>query len=287
MKLAVYDFRLAGRLDSDCELRLGDWLRSGCLTAQESWLKHLSTPVNLSLESITTAHPLELIRRIPEAGVGFQVAVGSLGSATLLVMARPLALGLVAMMFGDGVETLPEDRPLTAVETTSLEFLVQELVAAFDQAWREAGPALDLKLGETELRPQRTQCLPVEEGVIVIELGLSGGFGKQTCHWLSPRNKLENRLDGVGVEGDGKGGTARPQLEKLTGELPVEVGVELGTVELPLGQLASLRCGDLVILQQKVTDPLVARVAGRDKFRVWPGRIGSRQVIEVASLIES
>ena len=56
--------------------------------------------------------------------------------------------------------------------------------------------------------------------------------------------------------------------------------------EVPLSRLAGLAEGDLLILGQRVTDPLTAKVAEADKFRVWPGRVGRRQAVRVESPVK-
>ncbi len=76
------------------------------------------------------------------------------------------------------------------------------------------------------------------------------------------------------------------KLEALVRELPIEVTVDLGMVELPIAQLARLTPGDLLILNQRVSEPLIARVDSRPKFRGWPGRVGSRQSLQIESLRE-
>ena len=76
------------------------------------------------------------------------------------------------------------------------------------------------------------------------------------------------------------------KVEVVVRELPIEVTVDLGVVELPLSQLASLSPGDLLILNQRVSEPLIARVDGQAKFRGWPGRVGLRQSSQFASLQE-
>ena len=69
--------------------------------------------------------------------------------------------------------------------------------------------------------------------------------------------------------------------------VPVPVSVTLGSVQVHVSDLADLRSGDLVKLDQQVSEPLIACVAGEEKYRVWPGRVGSRKAIQIDSLIES
>jgi len=76
----------------------------------------------------------------------------------------------------------------------------------------------------------------------------------------------------------------RAEVEKLVRNWTADLSVELGTVNMPLGQVANLRPGDVLILDQRVNEPLKATVEGREKFRVWPGQIRSRLGIQVESV---
>ena len=66
----------------------------------------------------------------------------------------------------------------------------------------------------------------------------------------------------------------------------LEISVQLGAARLPLHQLTRLRVGDLVILDQRVHEPLAAFVAGEQKFKGWPGRAGARQAFQIDSSVE-
>jgi flagellar motor switch protein FliM len=43
--------------------------------------------------------------------------------------------------------------------------------------------------------------------------------------------------------------------------------------------LTQLKAGDVLVLRQKVNQPLDGLVSGARKFRVWPGVIGSRAAV--------
>ena len=67
--------------------------------------------------------------------------------------------------------------------------------------------------------------------------------------------------------------------------MATELTVILGTAEVPLSRLATLAEGDLLILGQRVSEPLAARIADVDKYRVWPGSMQRRQVVQIEAAI--
>ena len=62
-----------------------------------------------------------------------------------------------------------------------------------------------------------------------------------------------------------------------------EVAIRLGSVQLSAPQLANLRVGDLVVLDQRVSDPLQATIANEPRFWGWPGQVGQRQAYVIDS----
>ena len=189
---------------------------------------------------------------------------------------------------GGAVGEAATDRELTSVEEAVCEYLIQKLFAALlQEAWPGANP-LQLTLGTREPAACWGRLFAQDENLIACEFVVTGPFGEQPWHWLLPFKGLPQQLGGsAGL------GTPAPEAEPdhrlraLVDDLPVEVVALLGTAELTLSQLAGLQAGDVVLLKQRVSDPLSAVVAGRPRFRVWPGRSGSRQSFRIESLTES
>jgi len=103
---------------------------------------------------------------------------------------------------------------------------------------------------------------------------------------MAPAEGIEERLS-LSRSGQGPAhGPDQALMDAVVRELPVEVVVDLGEVEVPLTQLAQLSVGDLLILNRRVSDPLTARVGGRAKFIGWPGKMGPRQAVHIVSIVE-
>ena len=68
-------------------------------------------------------------------------------------------------------------------------------------------------------------------------------------------------------------------------KIPLEVVVGLGRTSIHVADLVNLQVGDIVILNQRVSDPLYAEVAGTVKYLGWPGRLGTRQAFQIGSLV--
>jgi flagellar motor switch protein FliM len=288
MTTETYNFRRPGRLASDLEQRLGNWLRVFCARVPVHWAKHVPVALEMEYCKLETVRPAEGLARLTDAVVSYRILMNEEEMSTLLILPRPLTLALLAGLLGDAANTLPADRELTVVEEALTEHIIQNLfLALLQETWPGPTP-LPICIQRKELNPKWTRMFSPNENVVVATFAVRGPFGEQEWYWMVPQKGLLSqlsRLTGTSQEPEQEL-AARPRLESLVRELPVEITVALGVVELPIAQLARLRPGDMVILDQRVSEPLIAAVAGQKRLRGWAGRVGSAQAFQVESLIE-
>jgi flagellar motor switch protein FliM len=284
MKLEVYDFRKPGRLTSDLEQRLASWLRSALALLPAKWAKHLPLPVTISLAEIQTAGPNEALALLPDAVVCHCLGLGDAPVHSLLAFPRNVSLALLAGVMGDSPTEFPQDRVLTPVEDSLWNFLLQQLLQVLEESWPSDEP-MPLAVKSAVAQPKRCKILPSDTTVLVLVFVIGGPFGESKWFWLVPQQDLMERLTRSSQDVE-KRPTVRPTLESLVGEMAVEFSVRLGATELPVSQLTRLRAGDVVILDQRVSEPLEACIAGQTRFHVWPGRVGPRRAFQIDSLVD-
>lgn len=282
-----YNFHKPSRLSIELQEQVVDWLSAAFALTAEKWAQHLAVPVTHALEGVDTVRPVEALQELSDSVVAYQVAVGPDELRTLIVLPRPLLVTLAAGVLGEECAELASDRSLTAVEASLVEYLMQMLLAAIQESW-PVGAAPKIRLIDAEPSPKRTRLFKPEENLARFALTMSGPFGEQRWQWLVPHKGLAE-LFGRSLEGQGpvQEAVVRTQLESLVGAMPLEVRVRLGGAVLHVSELARLRTGDLVLLDQPVSSPLPASVAGETRFMIWPGRVGPMQAIQIESLVES
>lgn len=287
MTLKAYNFRKPDRPAGSLEQRLGVWLRAAESLATDKGAALLPFRVEMALAGIEVLSPGEALARLPDAVVAYRVAFSGEPAAMLFVWPRPLALALVNGVLGDTPADLPADRELTLVELSLCEYLMQGLaVSVLQETWSGATP-LALTLEEREPSPRWSRLFVKAERLLQCTFTLRGPFGEQDWLWLLPYQAMHERISRADAAAQMLTRQDAPRkLEALVRELPVEMTVELGAAELPIAQLAALAAGDLLILDQRVGEPLSIRVDHRPKFRGWPGRVGSRQSVQIESLRE-
>ncbi len=282
-----YNFRKPDRLAGTLEQRLTAWLRVAGQLAAVRAARLLPFRLEMAPHGLEIASPSEVLARLSDSMIGYRVAFAGQSPTMLFAWPRPLALALVSGLLGETPAALPEDRELSAVELSLFEYLIQDLPALVLQETWGGATSLRLTVSEREPSPRWTRLFVKAEQVLQCALTMRGSFGEQDWYWLAPYQVMRELVTNAGedesalIPQDG-----RRKLETLVRDLPVELAVELGTVELTLSQLAALAPGDLLILNQRVCEPLTVRVDHRAKFRGWPGRVGTRQSLQIESLGE-
>lgn len=282
-----YDFRKPGRLAGTLEQRFLGWLRAAGQLATAKAVRLFPFRLEMAPAGLEIAPPGELLAQLAESMLGYRVALSGGLANMLFVCPRQLTLALVAGLMGESLPGLPEDRELSAVESSLCDYLMQSLLAAvLQETWTGTMP-LGLTVGDREPSPRWTRLFVKAEQIVQCTFAIRGLFGEQQWHWLAPYQAVQELINHAGDDVPSHIQQEAPRkLEAVIRELPVEVIVELGMAELTLSQLAELAPGDLLILNQRVSEPLTVRVDDRAKFRGWPGRLGSRQSLQIESRSE-
>ncbi len=288
MKAELYDFRKPGKLAPELEQALQAWLRGACRVGGERLAREVQFQGELRLLGVELAYAGTAVGKIAADTVSYRLALSAAQTKTLMVFSRPLILALVATMEGDPPAELPPDRELTSVEDSLFEYIVHSLlIPVLQEAWLSDEP-LTLAYQQKEPNPKYARTFAPDCSLAACRFAIRGAFGEQEWHWLVPQETLlqmcsRSREQARPAATDS---AVRSKIEGFVRELPVEVSVRLGSADVPLVMLADLHVGDVVILNQRVADPLTAFVAGEERFHVWPGRVGVQQAIQVQSLLE-
>lgn len=209
-----------------------------------------------------------------------EVTCFSVASETgFVLMARPLFFALLSLEFGAGGVTRPaiaSNRPYTGIERRLLVRLVRQLLAFLEEGWRRS-LELRAEVGGTVGRDQLLERVAPRLLLASLDVTALEVVGRVRVGLPAGPFRGLSAAPLALPAGQGTG------LERSVAQLPVILRAELGSTELTLAQLASLRVGDTLPFQPSAPDGLLLRVEGQPKFRAIAGRVGSRlasQVVE-------
>ncbi len=277
----TFDFRKPP--PSSLESKVSSWLADAAKNRPRVWSKYFEAPSTLILESVASMSTSAAFTEAPSDPFAFRLKASDANDFTpLLILSRPVVIGLIAASLGTVLDSLPEDRSLSALEESLCDLVIQKLFLDLVQsAWPSPTPIMLSVTAHGE--PASVNHLEQTELVLVARWLLELPFGKTTVLFVLPRTGPIAGLARVATSFVPQ--TDRDQIESLVKEMRLDVSVLLGSASVSMLQLASLKAGDVLVLNQKVAEPLSAKVAGVDKLQVWPGAVGRRQAVQVEDTI--
>ena len=210
---------------------------------------------------------------------------GLVGQA-LLVFDTPLVFSLIECYFGGkATEDMKiEGRDFTAIENRIIRKVVSASLEDLAASW-ERIHEVKMTYVRSEINPQFAAVVLPGDLVIVIRLKLDmeGVGGLMTiCIPYSTIEPIRSKLQRT-VESDQPkvGAGWQKCLQERIQETRVEMVVELGAAHMTAERLLGLTVGDVIQLEQDVTQDLVAKVEGLPKFKGRPGVVRGNQAIKI------
>ena len=286
MSVELYDFKQPTRLSSDGVDQLATWMRAGAASFDVACQSLFAFDLRMSIVGVETARWSDVSTTLDPNSLGLRVAVGRESSDSLLVMQRPFAKLLVASLLGDSPTSLPADGELTPASKSVLEFFIESFLQALRDNWVGREP-IELRLNSEGTSLERQRVVRADETVVVVRCRFTGPFGGQSWLWVLPADLVQG-LQSSDAESESivSSKIERQQLENLIGQMPARVTVKLGTIGLNAGQIKALRPGDVLVLEQRASAPVTVTVDDKATFLGWPGRVGTRQALQIESLVK-
>ncbi|MCA9186639.1 MAG: FliM/FliN family flagellar motor switch protein [Pirellulaceae bacterium] len=276
----AFDFRRPCRLSVPVEKRIGKWQAAFCSLVPEKWAPLLPLSLQWSPSATETAAPMQAESAIPQAGFG--VHLRNLPQPTLLTLPRNLAILLVNGVVGSQTDELPQDRKLTEVEISLLELLAQEMLNALNESWSIANEN-PCRLGAFDPLPRLVRAFAGQEDLVIVRFQVGNDtIGLHSCHWYWPESVAMALFPQE--DDDDEQLLHAAQMKEVAQRIPMQVSVRLGSASLHVSELATLSCGDVIVLDQRVGDPLTGYVGEKPVYVGWAGRVGNRQGFQVAEV---
>lgn len=284
MTITAHDFTRPAGLAPELRTRLARWLgRSNSLLGE--LFGAMSVSAEFKYEDSSTVSPTESLAKWSDKSLGYGARLVGNDSVSLIALPNPLLQDLVGGLIGDKLNGLPPERDLTPAESSVAEFVVETILKSLNESWQD-DHGIELKPGDPEPNLRRTKLFRPSEPIVVCRSTVKTSLGESQWSWMMTNEYLSALFNLPVRSTKPEGEVSRKKLEQLILEMQTEIEVRLGGVQLTGPQLARLRVGDVVVLDQRVSEPLQASVRGEPKFLGWAGRVGNRQAFEVESVIE-
>lgn len=232
----------------------------------------------------------EFLRSLPLPTSFHIYKMESLRGQCVMVVDSKLAFSLVDCFLGGTAKARfkIEGRDFTTIERRLIHKVVLMAFVDLEKSWAPVHP-VKLNHVRTEINPMFVGVATPNDIVVIskfqVELEQSDGNITICIPYatIEPiKGKLYSGFQSEQLETDSRwSGRIKEQLQDLT----VNVVVQLGKTTLAARELINLKAGDIIVLDKKVTDPLLAQVEGVPKFTGYAGLYKQSKAFQVNSLL--
>ena len=283
MNYPVVDFRKPARVPDDIGQMLSQWQAN----AREDLELRIGRYVAAAVK-INPIPPVPVmgsdLRDSTDSSIVYRVDVGESHDVTLFIVERQIAITLVMEMLGAALEELPEDRELTDIETTCLDFVLNEISSSLERS-QKLTPSRKLQVvGQTRLKELFSE-FPADMTNFDVGFSFELPYGSGNVRWVLPQDVTLD-MSAALPKTIQSNGSAQSKLKNLILSAPSELSVRLGSSEMQPSKLRSLSVGDVIVLDQRIDETLVGEIGGQPMFHGWCGRNGKHQVFQIHELID-
>ena len=171
-------------------------------------------------------------------------------------------------------------RPLTLIEESVIGSVLSDIMEDIKICWLKL-EKLEWSIEKMEMEIKSLQLIPVTELMISINFAISGDLGNGTVILCIPVTSLEMLMIKSKLEK-----TDRQKeidvIENVIKEVELNASVVFGATQLSLNELMNLKVGDVVKLDNKITEDLCLRIEGKAKHYGKPGVVGKKMAFQMS-----
>ena len=281
-----YDFKSPGRLGNEKtdQIRLAHSVQARRIGIGLGNL--LRDSVVASVEAVEELGCPQMIESIQSPCVVFRFAAESLEANGLIDIEPTLAFSFVDRLFGGKGLPLEEARELTSIEKRVIRKTGEVLLREIAAVWK---PVTDLKMILNQIVSKRCdiQGYPSSESFVVVKLQIKTSATDGTIRIAYPYTMLAPM---VRVQSPAAPPVAktrnREQIARQLGPVLIPVSAALGVSMIGMRNILDIEKGDVLLLDNQVTDEVIVNIGGRKAFWGRPGSHRGNLAVKITRTIK-
>ncbi|MGQ9818487.1 MAG: flagellar motor switch protein FliM [Candidatus Kapaibacteriales bacterium] len=288
-EITNYDFRRPNRISKN-QVRTLQSLHENFAEAFGYYLvSRLQTVVSISVTSVDQLFYSEYILSVSNPSCLYVFDIVGTDGAGILEVSPQLALILVERLLGGAGDTQPKPRAITPIEQAVIRGVIEHALSDLQNAWRSIAE-LNFKYQRLEMEADFVQVAPSSEIVIVVSFDVNIGLHTYLMNLCFPTFALEEVLTKL-TRQQVTAGPIKMAPERIRENLEIvkrhmsktylPVSVELGRTSITVKELLELEPGDVIKLNNKITDEVIISIGGKKKFAGRPGSIDGKKSVKI------
>ena len=173
---------------------------------------------------------------------------------------------------------------LSPIESALITLFIEKLADSLTSGWL-GDQSLSVVASEMDKDPHKTLLFRQRDLVTTVDIVFDLQSQRAKIHWLFPKQSMADLL-GTLAEQRSQDQPKKPTVE-MASRLPIEVVAVLGETAIPMTDLTKLERGQLIRLDQRIDQPIMAYVNDEPYYQCWPGKIGASQSVEIVKCLRN
>jgi flagellar motor switch protein FliM len=275
--IRAYDFRHPSKLSKEQLRALQLVFENFARNVTHSLASIMRSQCHVALVSVQQAVFDEYARGLPATTLLNLFVTPPLPGTLVFEFDLETAFVMLDRLLGGTGGAAVHDREVTEIEDELLKTISNVFIAAYSEAWHHIYP-LQARLLRLEYSARFLQIAPVNEPVVLLLFDLRILNRQTTVSLCIPYSVLEPiaaelNIQTVYASGpkDASDGVASAEVHQRLQRVTVPIMAQLGTTELPLGEVINLQVDDVIRLDGLASDPLIVAVNKKPTFYARPG----------------
>ncbi len=278
----VFDFREIAALD-DAAVLFRNWLAKSSSFFSAFWGQASGYGAQLSLGPISTDSYGALLESVPQDDYCCLSEFTGHASSMWYASRQDLRLIICELLCLADAEQLTGEE-LSPIEQSLIQLFLDQLASSLGDGWM--GPdELVITAGSLDKDPRKTRIFRSKDLVTKTSVQIELKIGKVELHWMLPKQRISELLETT-IDNRSDRKPVSPSTQ-MVGQLPIQVVSILGKATVPMTRLSQLEVGQLVMLDQRIDQPVTAYINDAPFFECWPGRLGGKQALEITGCVNN
>lgn len=291
-KVRPYDFKIPKKFNKD-QLKTLNIIYENYGRILASYLSGaLRSFCEIEVLHIEEQRYFEYSNALPENILVGMMNMPPLEGTSMLTVSQSIAFAIIDRLLGGQGESYEVDREFTEIELTLIEKTVREMCRLLRDAWMNVYE-LTPEFIRLESGSRQNQLVSPNETVVIVMLNVKIREVEGNISFCIPYVILEPVLNNLNTRYWFTERKNEPQnlqedrsrLRRNIAPIPVELRAVLGTGHLTLEELMTLQPGDVIQLDQRLTDPTVVFSNHEKWFMGSLGRYHNRRAIRIEKIL--
>jgi flagellar motor switch protein FliM len=268
-RVTVYNFRRPDRFPKPALHslhRIHDRFCAGASASLSAYFRTLTEMRVVSMEQVTFG---ELLKMLPDPTCLSTIGMRPLQGTAILEIGLDVAFPLIDRLLGGAGSPADSSRKMTEIEKNIIHGVMTLITGDLREAWKTTID-VGFQTLSTETQVEFLQLLQPDEVVLVFAIETKIGETRAMAHICLPFSALEPILDvfekGNAVETKEEIRADRNRVLRRVLQAPVTVSCELTPTMVAVNDLLNLADGDVITLDNKISDNVRLLVEGKPSF---------------------